>query len=188
MGNRKIRNEKVGLSSLSHFSFFIPHFSVLLISVRATIKTESLSTFQNETMKPLAILTFILSIILLIACNKNVVEDRDGLVHINLDRCTDNIYGDNSVNICFDSVIEDSRCPYNGVCIWEGIAVCKFALKKNNEVYPFRLSSFTMTGFGSKDTMLLGYKIEFIDLTPHPSLPPPNSNSTITAKLKVTKL
>lgn len=36
------------------------------------------------------------------------------------------------LQIGFEDVLEDSRCPFGAVCLWEGVAKIKLWLKENN--------------------------------------------------------
>lgn len=67
-------------------------------------------------------------------------------------------------SICFDSVLTDSRCPVNVVCIWAGEAVVRFKLTRNNNS-----SIFIDLHTGTVDTIVNGYKFSFIDLLPYPT-------------------
>ncbi len=69
---------------------------------------------------------------------------------------------ENQNTLCFDSVVTDSRCPEDVVCIWEGEAIGKFSLRKyQQDPVIFKLKQ------GSKDTAINGYRISFVDLLPH---------------------
>lgn len=66
------------------------------------------------------------------------------------------------IYVCFDSVIADSRCPVDVVCIWEGEAAAGF-----------RVSTYDGTHFlqmkVGEDTVVGDYKIIFEDLVPYPN-------------------
>jgi hypothetical protein len=72
------------------------------------------------------------------------------------------------IYICFESVLNDSRCPEGAMCFWAGNAQVKFRfVKENNNPVFFNLNtnlSFT------NDTIIGGYKFTLKDLTPYPSL------------------
>lgn len=100
--------------------------------------------------------------------------------------CSDTIYGKDNLSLCFDSLIEDSRCPTGVECVWAGTAIAKFLFKVNNDQREMTLSTLKLTGYPS-DTTLMGYKVEFVDLLPYPNI---NNNTNISdykAELKVTK-
>ena len=98
-----------------------------------------------------------------------------------------NLNGDN-VKLAFDAVVSDSRCPANAMCIWQGAATATFSFTKNNDTHRFNLSTITMEPNYKKDTVIAGYKIEFIHLLPYPgTFTPPAPDSQIKAELKITK-
>ena len=90
------------------------------------------------------------------------------------------------VSVCLDSLIEDSRCPVNAVCIWQGTAIAKFSVTVNDRQQPITLSTFSLPGFPS-DTILMGYKIEFVNLLPYPEVNVIHDISEYRAEMKITK-
>jgi len=122
-------------------------------------------------------------------CKKPISESKEDSLTITLHGCANNIFSDSQVRLCFDSVISDSRCPANANCVWQGMAVCKFSFVKNSKTYPLILSTLALPGLYNKDTIVAGYKIEFINLLPYPGLPPePAPGNVIRAEVKITKL
>ena len=98
-----------------------------------------------------------------------------------------NLNGD-KVKLTFDAVVSDSRCPANAMCIWQGAATATFSFTKNSDTHRFNLSTITMEPTYKKDTLIEGYKIEFIHLLPYPgTFTPPASDSQVKAELKITK-
>lgn len=126
---------------------------------------------------------------LLNACKKSVGAGSETSLNIALHDCANNIFSNNQVRLCFESVIQDSRCPANAMCIWQGMAVCKFSFFTNGKSYPLTLSTLSIPGAYTKDTIVAGYKIEFITLTPYPGLPPvPAPGNEIRAEVKIRRL
>lgn len=68
--------------------------------------------------------------------------------------------------ICFDSLIEDSRCPKGMTCVWAGTVLIKVSFHEGSNIHPFKI-------FLGKDTTINGYKIIFTDLTPYPDMDKP---------------
>lgn len=62
--------------------------------------------------------------------------------------------------ICFDSVITDSRCPVNVICIWAGEAIAGFRTNISGENYYLHIRV-------GEDTIVGDYKIIFEDLLPY---------------------
>ena len=84
--------------------------------------------------------------------------------------------------------MSDSRCPANAVCIWQGAGTATFSFTKNGDTHIFNLSTITMKPNYTKDTVIAGYKIEFIDLSPYPgTVADPIPDSQRKAELKITK-
>ena len=136
----------------------------------------------------LSILLFITLTAFVNSCSKSGNKFKEGTIELKLSDCEDgNIAGDD-LKLCFDAVVSDSRCPANAVCIWQGAATATFSFAKNNNTHRFNLSTITMKPNYTKDTVIAGYKIEFIDLSPYPgTVADPIPNSQKKAKLKITK-
>jgi len=69
------------------------------------------------------------------------------------------------VQICLDSVVNDSRCPTGLQCVWEGDATAAFTLKTSTRRTSFNLhtnSKFQM------DTLIDGMAIALLKITPYP--------------------
>jgi hypothetical protein len=90
------------------------------------------------------------------------------------------------ITVCLDSLVEDSRCPVGAVCIWQGTAIARFSVTVNNHQQPVTLSTFKLPGFAS-DTVLMGYKIEFVNLLPYPEINVSHDISEYRAEVKITK-
>lgn len=122
------------------------------------------------------------------SCSKKDVELREGTIEIAVKRCGSGDIGGDNLRLCFDSLISDSRCPANAMCVWAGSALAKFSLAKNGESTSFNLVTLKYGNY-NKDTVLLGYKIEFVNLSPYPgTVPMPIPADQIKAELKITKL
>lgn len=65
--------------------------------------------------------------------------------------------------ICLDSVLTDSRCPSDVICVWAGEAIARFKIEKYDS-FPVYMDLKE----GVKDTVVFGYKISFIKLLPYP--------------------
>ncbi len=86
------------------------------------------------------------------------------------------------IKICFDSVIADSRCPENVICIWAGEAMTRFKITiGNNEHYFIDLRNQTT------DTLINGYKFSFVDLLPYPNTKYQRSLSDYVARIVIKK-
>ena len=61
----------------------------------------------------------------LIACEKSSnqidLSTTTDSVNIAVNSCIERLYSSNiRIKYCFDSLLQDYRCPYNAMCIWEG--------------------------------------------------------------------
>jgi hypothetical protein len=147
-------------------------------------------------MKLLFVLAAIGVMGLFFSCEKNDFDnsaslkfDTSASLKITVNTCKNPVISGNRVSICFDSLLTDSRCPTDGICVWRGFAAGKFSFSVNDVVYRFPLSEFAMPGLFRKDTILAGYKIEFIDLEPYPgTVLQPAPADKIKAEINITKL
>ena len=90
------------------------------------------------------------------------------------------------VTVCLDSLVDDSRYPAGVVCVWQGTAIAKFSVTVNNNQEPVTLSTLKLPGFPS-DTILMGYKIEFVNLLPYPEFNVSHDISEYRAEVKIRK-
>ena len=136
----------------------------------------------------LSILLFITLTSFVNSCSKSGNKFKEGTIELKLSDCEKgNIAGDD-LKLCFEAVVSDSRCPANAVCIWQGAATASFSFTKNGDTHRFNLSTIAMKPNYTKDTVIAGYKIEFIDLSPYPgTVSTPVPNDQIKADLKITK-
>ncbi|TMI95603.1 MAG: hypothetical protein E6H08_06075 [Bacteroidetes bacterium] len=136
----------------------------------------------------LSILLFITLTAFVNSCSKSGNRLREGTIELKLSDCEKgNIEGDD-LKLCFEAVVGDSRCPANAVCVWQGAATASFSFTKNGDTHRFNLSTIAMKPNYSKDTVIAGYKIEFINLSPYPgTVSTPVPDDQIKAELKITK-
>lgn len=135
-------------------------------------------------MKYTISLPLLLLSIVLVACKKAPVVLNSNYIPVNDCRSFD--LGDKTLRVCLDSVIQDSRCPINAICIWEGVAVGRFSASAGNESRVITLATAPIAGY-SKETIIEGFKIEFIELSPHAILDKPFNYDDYVAEVRVTK-
>ncbi|MFI5131329.1 MAG: hypothetical protein ACHQFX_15110 [Chitinophagales bacterium] len=139
-------------------------------------------------MKQILLIGSIAVIALFYSCEKKHF-DTTASIKITLYTCKNPVISGDQVNICFDSLLTESRCPIYADCIWRGFAAGKFSFSANGKSHSIRLSEFAVDGMFRKDTILAGYKIEFIDLEPYPgTVSEPVPADKIKAEIKITKL
>jgi len=138
-------------------------------------------------MKSFLSITLVVFAFFVNSCSKSGLL-KEGTVELGLYKCINGKISGDKLRLCFDSLISDSRCPANAMCVWQGTAVAKFSLSKNNETSSFTLATINMSPNYRKDTTIMGYKIEFINLSPYPgTVPTPVPADQIKAELKITK-
>lgn len=74
----------------------------------------------------------------------------------------------NQFYVCFDSLINESRCPLGAMCFWQGNASVRLKFEKFNQ-RPILFDLDTFRSF-TNDTIIDGYKFTLIDLLPYPSI------------------
>jgi hypothetical protein len=138
-------------------------------------------------MKKIGLAVLALSICILFACKKNK-DGRSQYPFVYLNDCISKTYSHDKIRLCFNEIISDSRCPKGMYCIWEGAVVGKFTFTSNNNDHILTLATNPLNLTVSKDTVVDGYRIEFINLKPdreQGTIPPP---SQVRAEVKITRL
>jgi hypothetical protein len=77
---------------------------------------------------------------------------------------------ENNIVLRMDSVLNDSRCPSNVQCVWEGNAEVRFLFTVDSIQTDFVLNTHGGNNFNS-DTVIGGYSIKLLDLSPYPEDP-----------------
>lgn len=80
--------------------------------------------------------------------------------------------------------IEDSRCPSDVVCVWEGMVVVLFQIGEMKALYTLCLG--TATGCEKKTTLTYEgkqYTLELMDVKPYPSTTNGGKEKTVVYKL-----
>ncbi len=126
-------------------------------------------------MKQLKTIWILLLPVLLISCSPDESEsddfaalkfDKNSTLKIN--HCLD--IEATEYSLCFDAV-NDSRCPANANCVWEGNAAANFVLKSTTGNTSFTLNTHNIF---TRDTIINNLKIELIGVLPYPL----NTNTT----------
>jgi hypothetical protein len=143
--------------------------------------------YKIQIMKKIVLAVLALSICTLFACKKNK-DGKSEYPFVYLNDCISKMYSHDNIRLCFNEIISDSRCPKGMYCIWEGAVVGKFTFSSNNKSHVLTLATNPLNLPVSKDTVVDGYRIEFIDLKPdreQGTIPPP---SQVRAEVKITRL
>ena len=121
-----------------------------------------------------------------VACKKDRHSKSD-YPFVYLNQCINQKNDSDRLQLCFDEVVSDSRCPENMVCVAEGTAVAKFTFRiDGGQAHPLTLSTQRLNVPFGNDTIVENYRITFLDLKP---IPATGSNaphvSKIYAKMKI---
>jgi len=107
-----------------------------------------------------------------------------GKEYIPVNQCQ-SYYAD-SITCCLDSVLQDSRCPVNAICVWQGIAVARFKVKAPGTAHTITLATWKFQSY-LKDTTVSGFKIEFVNLNGQNNATKPFGYNDYVAEVKVTR-
>lgn len=118
------------------------------------------------------------------ACRKTYLNNSsDETLSVNLKECLQKTYGSDNISLCLDEVLNDSRCPINAVCIWQGVATAKFNMTINDKFYSFVLATSKIANTDTTIT-IQGYKITLLNLLPYPG---GTSTEKPSAEVRITK-
>ncbi|WP_276482989.1 hypothetical protein [Paraflavitalea pollutisoli] len=104
------------------------------------------------------------------ACDKDQAEGTQE-ESLSLGQCKSQQVSGDRISLCYETLIEDSRCPKEVNCVWEGIAIGQFTFTVNNNRHTLTLST-TSAGRFINDTTIGRYKIHLQELLPYPSRSP----------------
>lgn len=131
----------------------------------------------------------ILLTLLVYSCSKDVnhpISQNNlkvgGNVILDYGKCLKTI--DKEYEICLIS-INDSRCPSDVVCVWEGDAAVEFNLKSNTENNYFTLHSNNKF---QQDTIINNLKIKLLNVFVDPDSDNPPNQSGYSVELSISKL
>ncbi len=103
-----------------------------------------------------------------LACRKSATtSNNSNPVTVKLSECAAVQRPLGNLKICLDS-LNDSRCPLNANCIWEGCATAKLTVSINNKMYSFHLSTTKRAGFPPTDTTIANHHFQINKVLPFP--------------------
>ena len=123
-------------------------------------------------MKGIMIISYILVTVIFMGCE----TDPAGITTLPLNDTIeianfDTKYNyENQISIRMDSVLNDSRCPSNVNCVWEGNAEVRFIFTVEDLPNGFVLNTLGGVNFKA-DTIIGGYQIKLVRLSPYPEEP-----------------
>jgi hypothetical protein len=123
-------------------------------------------------MKPVFYMAVFVTILSFYSCTKESIKTENFAIDkdIAINNCSNFTVNAVNYSICFDAVINESRCPINAICIWEGYATAKFTLTSGSTNHTFSLSTLLSNKsiVLQNDTTINGIKIALTKLAPFP--------------------
>lgn len=113
--------------------------------------------------------------ILIFGCSKSSNPSSDEIV----------VYQEGNVIIILEN-INDSRCPINVTCVWEGNAEVSLRMDMDDVSDEFALNTYGFDPYFSSQTVM-GLNVELIELTPYPMEGATYALSDYTVTLQVTE-
>lgn len=131
----------------------------------------------------------LLSGIIFIGCKKSSTDSNSFSESrtIPVGFCTSFTNAGVNYSICLDSVVSESRCPIDALCIWAGVAKAKFTFTEAGNAHHFYLYTPVAYPALTSDTIINAVKIKFKSLTPHPALNIRYDYSAYRAEVEITK-
>ena len=75
----------------------------------------------------------------------------------------------NQLFITYSDLIEDSRCPKDVDCVWEGLGIAELEIRKDNSIKKIKIATRDFESTNAKQTVELdGYSYKLIDMKPYP--------------------
>ncbi len=111
---------------------------------------------------------FFLAVILLFSiwsCKKSLEADE---LIIPVSSCVTQQYDSGAVQVCFDSLLEESRCPINADCVWQGVAKARFFVTINSVQHTMILSTLDLAPHYNNDALIDGYHFQLQNIFPYP--------------------
>jgi len=92
--------------------------------------------------------------------------------------------GTSGISVRFDSVVEDSRCPADAMCVWEGRAVVKVVVSAARTEVDVSLQS---SPGSARAVEVGGVRVEWIQLEPYPYAGQPTEPGAYRLTLRLTR-
>jgi hypothetical protein len=141
-------------------------------------------------MKSIKLLAAIILALMLSNCNKDgePLKESSFILNDTLDLAINKsaINTENQLAITIDSVLSDSRCPQDVVCVWEGNAAVRFLFTNNGKESKFVLNTHGGENY-TRETIIDGYFIQLVGLHPYPVSTKEISNDEYIAELVIKK-
>lgn len=106
------------------------------------------------------------------SCTKETNQSQSFKINrdITIHNCSNFTANNTTYSICFDTVTNESRCPKDAICVWEGYATAKFTLTSGTTNRNFSLSTMVINNTMAlqNDTTINGITIALANLAPNP--------------------
>lgn len=116
------------------------------------------------------------------SCKKTAPETL-GTLTVEMEQCVQQTDGRDRLTLCLESLVEDSRCPADAVCVWQGLARARFSLRLNDQPYSFELATSNLAPHHI-DTTIQSYRFTLLNVTPYSDT---GSNEKMVATVQVSK-
>ena len=130
---------------------------------------------------------FIILILSFTSCDKKIIDNLGSDLPLNKEFVIENGSTKNNleenISLQMVSVVNDSRCPSDVECVWEGDAEVNLVFNSALGIHPIILH----TNLASKDTTIGTFTISLIKLDPYPISTKVISQSEYKATIFVTK-
>ena len=130
------------------------------------------------------ILFFAPAILLMSNCKtqtKSEPQKSDGIMTLGVNKKA--IIPQSKISIEFTQIAEDSRCPIDVTCVWEGIAVADLTIKNGTESKQIQLATRDFQPKNvTKSIIYEGYEISLQEIKPYPGKT--QENQSVTLKFK----
>ncbi len=119
---------------------------------------------MNSIRPFLSVLAVVIATIAITSCDKSMPVKKDAVA---LGSCRTLTFDKGQVSICYNKLLNESRCPVGGQCVWQGMAVGQFSFVEGGNTHILTLSTLKFGPYDS-DTIIGNYRIELQDITPYP--------------------
>ena len=103
----------------------------------------------------------------LLSCEKDIAPFSEQ-IRIGLNACEQRRESSETFRLCFNTIVQDSRCPINANCTWQGVAVARFTLHLKDGQHTLELATTEVMPNTTRDTTINGFTVTLKDLSPYP--------------------
>lgn len=108
----------------------------------------------------------VLVFLFIAACRKQAAVGGDLVVEKG--SCVQTNSAGGNIRICYEELVEESRCPANMMCIWSGYAVVRLSATIGLKKHTVLLSTIPIVHGASSDTTIHGVTIHLQEVRPYP--------------------